>query len=57
MLLLAYARYDGEDGYHPESPQVLRGGGETQGVARQRVHRRRDGAAEPDPSVTPGTHE
>ena len=24
LLLLAYARYEGEDGHHPESPLVLR---------------------------------
>ena len=24
VLLLAYARYEGEDGHHPESPRVLR---------------------------------
>ena len=24
VLLLTYARYEGEDGHHPESPRVLR---------------------------------
>jgi len=24
VLLLAYARYEGEDGHHPESPRVLK---------------------------------
>ena len=56
VLLLAYARYEGEDGHHPESPRVLRAlvGGETQSVARQRLHRRRAGAVERDPPIPIG---
>ena len=58
VLLLAYARYKGEDGHHPESPRVLRVaralvGGETQSVARQCL-RRRVGTVERDPPVTAG---